>query len=461
MRESKRAKVIPTVKGVEASDYIKSPFKESESEDYNEKLKSQFKELLRSQEIVIQQQEKALLEQRQTINQQSRMIQDQQGRQSSNRAQEVACSSTSILRSVLPSSSIRTGGAGTIDNFLKPNALSFLHRVKPEVVEIKDDDVVIAEHIPGVSTSSQPEVPPEKVFYVPKQVPEVENLVLVPARVKKGTSLRSSVRGPVPEKLQDPQLFYCNKCEAKYTTRDECKRHMRVNCLKNTPEFFCDQCDEWYFWPNTMREHYYKEHVGIFLYHCRKCNQGFHWKSRIPAHKNACPNKDGPDVYEGRAPWDEKIEEKIKRKKAIPVNIPKEVLKIAEEEFAREQSQFESPLPTEAVPKSSAVVRSSQKIPVSSTAVDDLSSEQIPSQSAMDDVPQQQPQQALSGTVSEVISEDQLAVQNIKYDTYKPETSTAENVLEMMSEGRLPNITGDEEAEDDNAMIEVEFKLND
>ena len=99
------------------------------------------------------------------------------------------------------------------------------------------------------------------------------------------------------------------------------------------------------------------------------------------------------------------------------MNIPKEVLKIAEEEFAREQSQFESPLPTEAVPESSAAVRSSQQIPVSSTAVDDLSSEQIPSQSAMDDVPQQQPQQALSGTVSDVISEDQLAVQNIKYDT--------------------------------------------
>ena len=49
--------------------------------------------------------------------------------------------------------------------------------MKPEVVEIKDDDVMIAEQIPGLSTSSQPEVPPEKVFYVLKQVPEVENLV--------------------------------------------------------------------------------------------------------------------------------------------------------------------------------------------------------------------------------------------------------------------------------------------
>ena len=194
-----------------------------------------------------------------------------------------------------------------------------------------------------------------------------------------------------------------------------------------------------------MCEHYYKEHVCIFLYHCRKCNQGFHWKSQIPAHKNACPNKDGLDVYEGRAPWDEKIEEKIKRKKAIPVNIPKEVLKIAEDEFAHEQSEFESPLPTEVIPGSSAVVGSSQQIPVSSAAVVNLPSEQRPSQSATDDV----------------ISEDQLAVENIKGETYKPEVSTAENVLDMMSEGRLPNLTGDEEAEDDNPTIEVEIKLND
>ena len=112
---------------------------------------------------------------------------------------------------------------------------------------------------------------------------------------------------------------------------------MRVNCLKNTPEFFCDQCDESYFWPNTMHEHYYKEHDSIFLYHCWKCNQGFLWKSQIPRHKNA------QTKTEGRAQWDEKIEEKIKRKKAIPVNIRMEVLKIAQEEFQCEQSEFESP----------------------------------------------------------------------------------------------------------------------
>ena len=87
--------MIPTVKAVEACDYI-TPFKDPETENYDEKLKSQLKALLRSQEIVIQQQEKASLQQQHTINQQQCMIQDQQGQQSSNTAQEVACSSTSI-----------------------------------------------------------------------------------------------------------------------------------------------------------------------------------------------------------------------------------------------------------------------------------------------------------------------------------------------------------------------------
>ena len=139
-------------------------------------------------------------------------------------------------------------------------------------------------------------------------------------------------------------------------------------------------------------------------------------------------------LYEGRAPWDEKIEENIKRKKAIPMNIPTEVLKIAKEEFQHEQSEFESPLPSEAIPGSSAAVGDlpSEQIPVSSAAVGDLPSEQ----SAMDDVPQQS--QTPSGTVTGVISEDQMAVQSIKLETYEPEPSTAENVLDMMSqEGSL------------------------
>ena len=142
------------------------------------------------------------------------------------------------------------------------------------------------------------------------------------------------------------------------------------------------------------------------------------------------------------------------------MNIPTEVLKIAKEEFQHEQSEFESPLPSEVIPGSSAAVGdlASEQIPISSAAVGDLPSEQIPSQSAMDDVPQQS--QTPSGTVTGVISEDQMAVQSIKPDTYESEPSTAENVLDMMSQGRLPNIVGEEEAEDDNPTLEVENKFN-
>ena len=72
------------------------------------------------------------------------------------------------------------------------------------------------------------------------------------------------------------------------------------------------------------------------LYYCTKCGQGFNYKSRVSGHHNACPNKNGPNLYEPRTPYDKKIEETFKRKTAIPVNIPKEVLAIAEEEMEKD-----------------------------------------------------------------------------------------------------------------------------
>ena len=77
-------------------------------------------------------------------------------------------------------------------------------------------------------------------------MPESQNLILVPARMKKTTTLRASTR-PVPEELQDDHLHYCKKCEAKYTTRDELNRHVAKNCQVKEPEFFCDQCDASFF----------------------------------------------------------------------------------------------------------------------------------------------------------------------------------------------------------------------
>ena len=196
-RERKRMKVIPTVKGVEVEDYFQG-LKDSEGTAHEEKMTTQLNELLKSREIVIQKQEKTLAEQQQTIIQQQRLILNQQ---LSNRAQEVSCSSSSIPGSFLPGTSIKIGGSGTIDNFLKPEELAFLHTGKQDKPDIKEGDVVISEEIPDMSTSRSnvPVLPsqlqisqepnPEKVVYLPKEVPESESLILVPTHMKKTTSL--------------------------------------------------------------------------------------------------------------------------------------------------------------------------------------------------------------------------------------------------------------------------------
>ena len=67
-------------------------------------------------------------------------------------------------------------------------------------------------------------------------MPESQNLILVPAHMKKTTALQASTR-PVPEEHQDDCLHYCKKCEAKYTTRDELNRHVAKNCQVKEPEF--------------------------------------------------------------------------------------------------------------------------------------------------------------------------------------------------------------------------------
>ena len=71
-----------------------------------------------------------------------------------------------------------------------------------------------------------------------------------------------------------------------------------------------------------MCEHYYHEHTDIVLWHCKKCNEGFHYKSNRSKHRHACPNKDGADIYPGCAPYNEELEETFKPKTAIPGKIP-------------------------------------------------------------------------------------------------------------------------------------------
>ena len=66
------------------------------------------------------------------------------------------------------------------------------------------------------------------------------------------------------------------------------------------------------------------------LWYCTRCSEGFHFKSNKSKHKNACPNKNGPEIYQPRAPLDETLEESFKKKTAIPVNIPQQVQAVAQ-----------------------------------------------------------------------------------------------------------------------------------
>ena len=102
--------------------------------------------------------------------------------------------------------------------------------------------------------------------------------------------------------------------------------HIKWNCLKTVCQFICNACNLGFYAENSVREHYYKEHKKVDLYHCEKCNQGFAFKSRKSAHKKSgsCPNKNGAKKYPGRIPLDEGLEITFKRR--IEITLPREVV---------------------------------------------------------------------------------------------------------------------------------------
>ena len=176
----------------------------------------------------------------------------------------------------------------------------------------KEEEVIITEVTQKTET----------VKYLPKTVPGLENLVLVPLPKTIGSSKRSSKGGPVPKGRQDPKRFYCDQCKCNYNWLDELTCHKRKDCGKKEPDFFCEECGKGFFQENGVREHYYHQHTDIVLWFCTKCGEGFHFKSNKSKHKTACPNPNRPDKFQGRAPYNEEIEATFKRRQAIPVQIP-------------------------------------------------------------------------------------------------------------------------------------------
>ena len=317
-QELKKQKVIAVGEGLEDVETVQGAQAEVE-ETYHQKLARQQQEIIKQYETLLQQQQNRLVEQEQELEQHRQQEQKQQPQQGQTWSEVIGGIRASSGKQK-PSTSRR---AGTIDNYLSAKGITYLPPdVKKDItekVEISEDftetveeDVIITEVTKKTET----------VKYIPTKVPGIENYVLVQAPRTKTTAKRSSVAGPVPEKLRNPAKFYCEKCPCFYTRPDELARHKKRNCLKEDPEYFCNVCHRGFFYENTVREHYYHEHTDIVLWHCKKCNEGFHYKSNRSKHRHACPNKDGADIYPGRAPYNEELEETFKAKTAIPVKIP-------------------------------------------------------------------------------------------------------------------------------------------
>ena len=158
----------------------------------------------------------------------------------------------------------------------------------------------------------------------------------------KGVSkLRTSTAGPVPEKLQDKNRHYCDKCPAHYSRKDELTNHKQNNCLKVQHDYICEECNKAYYSDSTLMQHYYKVHLKQYLYFCRKCNEGFYYKSYRSTHKNACPKKDGPDLYEGNLQVPPEIMQKFRHRTQIQVTAtPSDAMEITEDTEDRSSLYF-------------------------------------------------------------------------------------------------------------------------
>ena len=164
----------------------------------------------------------------------------------------------------------------------------------------------------------------------PKQL----NIMIQRSQQQRASSLRTSRAGPVPEgrRIKDKPRFYCDECPANFSIKSELTRHKRKVCQKPEREFICESCEKEFYDKVPLKEHYFKEHLGKFLYHCTKCNQGFYYKSHKSTHKHACPNKDGPDLYPGKEQCDPEIEATFQRRRPISAEIPSNVIDVLQSE---------------------------------------------------------------------------------------------------------------------------------
>ena len=296
-QEQLRQEEEKRLKTITAGEEGEEP-KEKSNEDHGSKLARQQQEIIHQQETLLQKQEKHIEEQERRI----RLMELGQEKRDEERQQILA-------------QQVRSHQKPSTSSGAKQSALKFLSCVKkekePEEEEQEDEEVMIT----GVTEPTQP------TRYIPKVVPGVENLVLMEVQKSKGVGRRSSKGPPVPKARQDPTRFYCDSCDSHYNRPDELVRHKKKDCGKLDPEYFCDECGKPFLKENGVREHYYHQHTDITLWFCQKCGEGFHFKSNKSKHLKTCPQRNGPDKYVGRAPYDATIEATFKKRAAVPLQV--------------------------------------------------------------------------------------------------------------------------------------------
>ena len=237
---------------------------------------------------------------------------------------------------------------GSIESVLPPKLLGYFNKLKQEPSSVNPIDESVTE-VTDVGAGDQvievTETKKQTKVYVHKGKSDTQPdaVLLLEKPDEKTTSLRRGDTNPIASGLRDPNRHYCDNCKAHYSRKDELSKHKRYNCRKTIRDYICFVCNAGFYEKNSVREHYYKEHDGSYLYRCKKCNMGFHYKSLKSMHtsKGACPNKDEEDQFEARLPFDKELEAKFKRCTVLPIQLPDEVLKVAEEEEQREMTESE------------------------------------------------------------------------------------------------------------------------
>ncbi|MCG8620466.1 MAG: hypothetical protein MJE68_00515, partial [Proteobacteria bacterium] len=208
---------------------------------------------------------------------------------------------------------VMSEGSCRIENILPSNLMKFLP--KKEVVEEKPTEKIIpAEEVESVVTTA----PSISNVYLP-HVKET-NVVLVQSTQQKTTERRAGLTRPVPKGIRHDKRFYCERCKSHFVRKDLLSYHIRNECMKTVREFICEECHKGFYGQDAVTEHYYQVHLKTPLYHCKKCNEPFWHKSRRSSHNkgNACPNKEGPNIYKGKLDIPADLAQTFKRRIQLP-----------------------------------------------------------------------------------------------------------------------------------------------